>query len=49
MVGMLRALEPFALDLSRHEVFEEFPGRARFAEFARACFRSLYQLLTVTV
>ena len=50
MVGVLRALEPFALDLWRHELFDWFPGGTRPADARRrTVFGGLYQLLTITV
>ena len=50
MVGVLRALEPFALDLWRHDVSCWFPRDPQVARIEkRTAFAGLYQLLTVTV
>ncbi len=50
MVGVLRTLEPYALDLWQHEIFEWFPHNARVADFHKATsFGGLYQLLSITV
>ena len=46
MVGILRTLEPFAMDLWRHEVSEWLPGNVTLEK--RTSFGGLYQLLTVT-
>ncbi len=49
MVGILRTLEPFAMDLWRHEVSEWLPAEAPVASIEkRTAFGGLYQLLTVT-
>ena len=49
MVAILRTLEPFAMDLWRHEVREWFPAGARFSAFAKqTAFGGLYQVLTLT-
>jgi len=48
MAAILRTLEPFAMDLWRHEIADWFPaGAARRIE-KRTAFGGLYQLLTVT-
>lgn len=50
MVGVLRTLEPYALDLWRHEIAEWFPRKARGAGFEKyTSFGGLYQLLNITV
>jgi hypothetical protein len=50
MAGVLRALEPYALDLWRHELGEWFPKGARPAGIRKKTFfGGLYQLVTVTV
>jgi ubiquinone/menaquinone biosynthesis C-methylase UbiE len=50
MVGVLRALEPFALDLWRHEISYWFPTAPQAARIEkRTIFGGLYQLVTVTV
>ena len=48
MSGVLRALEPFALDLWRHEIVDWLP-REPAALDKRTSFGGLYQLLTLTV
>lgn len=48
MVLILKALEPFALDLWRHEIAEWFPQGAVARVEKRTFFGGLYQLLTVT-
>jgi len=49
MAAILRTLEPFAMDLWRHEITDWFPaGVARRIE-KRAYFGGLYQSLTITV
>jgi len=49
MVGILRTLEPFAMDLWEREVSEWFPADAQIADFKKkTSFGGLYQLLTVT-
>ncbi|HEX6321820.1 MAG TPA: rhodoquinone biosynthesis methyltransferase RquA [Burkholderiales bacterium] len=48
MVGILRTLEPFALDLWRHGIGEWLP-REPAALKARLSFGRLYQLVTITV
>lgn len=48
MAGVLRVLEPFALDLWRREVSEWFPTDARIAAFSKkTMFGGLYQLITL--
>jgi len=50
MFGVLRTLEPYALDLWRHEITDWFPRDARVADVNKTTsFGSLYQLVTVTV
>lgn len=50
MVGVLRTLEPFALDLWRHEISEWFPRNARIAGYVKVTsFGGLYQLLSIAV
>jgi ubiquinone/menaquinone biosynthesis C-methylase UbiE len=50
MTGILRALEPFALDLWRHDVTEWFPAKRKIASLEKnTMFGGLYQLLKVTV
>lgn len=48
MVGILRALEPFALDLWRHEITEWLPHEPLELQ-QRSSFGGLYQLVTLTV
>jgi ubiquinone/menaquinone biosynthesis C-methylase UbiE len=48
MAGVLSALEPFALDLWRHQVAEWLP-RAPAGLSKRTSFGGLYQLVTITV
>jgi ubiquinone/menaquinone biosynthesis C-methylase UbiE len=49
MVAILRTLEPFAMDLWRHEVSEWLPRDAPIASMeARTSFGGLYQLITIT-
>ena len=48
MVCILRALEPFALDLWRREIVERLPHEVREVKKA-TCFAGLYQVLTITV
>lgn len=49
MVAVLRTLEPFALDLWRHEVADWFPAGAPIADFAKGtAFGGLYQMITLT-
>jgi ubiquinone/menaquinone biosynthesis C-methylase UbiE len=48
MVAILRTLEPFAMDLWRHEIAEWFPAGARASVAKRTFFGGLYQLLTVS-
>lgn len=50
MTGILSTLEPFALDLWRHEVTEWFPANRKDARIEKqTMFGGLYQLLNVTV
>jgi len=50
MVGVLRTLEPYALDLWQHEISDWFPRGARFAAARKqTSFGGLYQVITVTV
>jgi ubiquinone/menaquinone biosynthesis C-methylase UbiE len=50
MVGVLRLLEPFALDLWRHDIAEWLPGDMPVASLTkRTLFGGLYQLVTITV
>ena len=50
MTGILATLEPYALDLWRHEVSEWFPADRRVREVSKqTLFGGLYQLLTITV
>jgi ubiquinone/menaquinone biosynthesis C-methylase UbiE len=46
MVAILKTLEPYAMDLWRHEIAEWLPADVRFEKATR--FGQLYQLLTVT-
>lgn len=49
MVAILRTLEPFAMDLWKHEVREWFPEDSRIHSLEkRTAFGGLYQLLTLT-
>jgi ubiquinone/menaquinone biosynthesis C-methylase UbiE len=48
MVGILRTLEPFALDLWRHGIGEWLPREPATLK-ARLSFGRLYQLVTITV
>ncbi len=48
MALVLRALEPYALDLWRHEIAEWLPQDVR-ASRKRTLFGSLYQLVTITL
>ena len=49
MVGVLRTLEPFALDLWRSEVSEWFPEDARISDLRKeTLFGGLYQRLRIT-
>jgi ubiquinone/menaquinone biosynthesis C-methylase UbiE len=48
MVGILRTLEPFAMDLWRHEIAEWLPREVKELK-KETCFGGLYQLLTITV
>jgi ubiquinone/menaquinone biosynthesis C-methylase UbiE len=50
MAGVLRALEPFALDLWRSSLASWLPpGREVAAMHKRTCFGGLYQLVSITV
>jgi len=50
MVGALRTLEPFALDLWKHEICEWFPKTRGFSALKKkTSFGGLYQLLTLTL
>lgn len=50
MAGVLRALEPYALDLWRHEISSWFPPGARLAGLRKeTSFGNLYQVVTATV
>mgnify|MGYP001199788786 FL=1 len=50
MVGILRTLEPFALDLWKHEIREWFPKTLEISSLQKKIsFGGLYQLLTVTL
>lgn len=50
MVGVLRTLEPYALDLWQHEIEEWFPADVKVAALTkRTMFGGLYQMLTITV
>jgi ubiquinone/menaquinone biosynthesis C-methylase UbiE len=50
MVGVLRTLEPYALELWQHEISDWFPRGARVsAACKQTSFGGLYQLITVTV
>jgi ubiquinone/menaquinone biosynthesis C-methylase UbiE len=48
MVAILKTLEPFAMDLWRHEIAEWFPDGAVAEVRKQTSFGGLYQLLTVT-
>jgi len=49
MVGILRTLEPFAMDLWRHEVSQWFPENSRISALEKTtAFGGLYQLLSIT-
>ena len=49
MAGILRALEPFALDLWKHEIREWLPERPALRSMEkRTWFGGLYQLLVLT-
>ncbi len=49
MVGILRTLEPFALDLWRNEVSDWFPPGVQFARLEKTtAFAGLYQMLVIT-
>jgi len=48
MVAILKTLEPFAMDLWRHEIAEWFPAGAVAEVKKETAFGGLYQLLTIT-
>ena len=49
MVAILKTLEPFAMDLWKHEVSEWFPENSRIHSLEKkTSFGGLYQLLTLT-
>jgi hypothetical protein len=48
MLAILKMLEPFAMDLWRHEIAEWFSAGAVTSVAKRTWFGGLYQLLTVT-
>ena len=48
MVAILKTLEPFAMDLWRHEIAEWFPANTVGEVKKETSFGGLYQLLTVT-
>jgi len=49
MVGILKTLEPFAMDLWRNEIPDWFPDAVPIAQLdKKTCFGGLYQLLTLT-
>jgi len=50
MVGILRTLEPFAMDLWQHEITEWFPPGATIQSLRKTTsFGGLYQMLEITV
>ena len=50
MTGILRTLEPFALDLWRREITDWFPADVPVAEVKKTTsFGGLYQMLIITV
>ncbi|MGB8339454.1 MAG: rhodoquinone biosynthesis methyltransferase RquA [Burkholderiales bacterium] len=50
MIGILRTLEPFALDLWRREITDWFPAGVKVAEVRKTTsFGGLYQMLIITV
>ena len=50
MTGILRTLEPFALDLWRREITDWFPADVNVAEVRKTTsFGGLYQMLVITV
>ena len=50
MTGILRTLEPFALDLWRREITDWFPAEVEVAEVRKTTeFGGLYQMLIITV
>ncbi|MDO5624819.1 MAG: rhodoquinone biosynthesis methyltransferase RquA [Pseudomonadota bacterium] len=49
MAGVLRTLEPFALDLWRTEIADWLPADVPLAEYRkRTCFGGLYQIIEIT-
>src|SRR4051812_23572281 len=48
MVAILKTLEPFAMDLWRHEIAEWFPAGTVAEVKKETAFGGLYQLLTIT-
>jgi hypothetical protein len=49
MVAILKTLEPFAMDLWKHEMSEWFPEDSRIHSLEKkTSFGGLYQLLTLT-
>ena len=48
MVAILKTLEPFAMDLWRHEIAEWFPAGSAAQATKQTMFGGLYQLLTVS-
>ena len=48
MVAILKTLEPFAMDLWRHEIADWFPAGAVADVRKETAFGGLYQLLTIT-
>ena len=50
MTGVLRTLEPYALDLWRHEIMDWFPADTKVADVRKTTsFGGLYQMLVITV
>ena len=50
MTGILRTLEPFAMDLWRHEIEEWLPAGVKLASIEKTTsFGGLYQMLTIVV
>jgi ubiquinone/menaquinone biosynthesis C-methylase UbiE len=50
MIGILRTLEPYALDLWQREITDWFPPDVKVAELRKTTsFGGLYQMLTITV
>jgi ubiquinone/menaquinone biosynthesis C-methylase UbiE len=49
MIGILKTLEPFAMDLWRSEIADWFPAQVPIAHFSKhTSFGGLYQLVTLT-